>query len=116
MSLRADRPGTVYASEISGHAFEAAHAERMPLMQLERGQELDLVIHFEENCGRRHARFCPCAAVSMTKLQGGRSDGIRMIHPESDAREMVVGMQAIEEETDAALLQLSNRSKPRTYC
>lgn len=120
MALKERGKKMVHASSLVGHAFEAAHAESLPLLFLEEGQELDVVVHFEEGNGRKHARFCPCAAVGMYKVGAGKYRiEFELLHPGRDPHELAVqALKNMEEEVDEALLQLAKQPQtpPEGYC
>jgi hypothetical protein len=120
MELKAEKHGTLYASKMTGPAFKASKADALPLLEIGQGQELDVVIHFEENCGRKHARFCPCAAVGMQKLDNGRYRiEFEMLHPDRDPQDIALqAIGALESQVDVALEGLSDtfHQVPKTHC
>ena len=62
MTLRADGPGTLYARDLVGPAFEAVEGG-VPVVVLGEGQCVDATVRFDERPASVHARYSQVAGV-----------------------------------------------------
>lgn len=119
MSLK-KKGATALAGDLLGPGFEAVHPH-IEIMLLGEDQELDLTVHFDEQLASKHARYSPCAAVGMTRLDGGDVHRIsfELLDERADPRALVHGaLSALDARVDKALLHLANQPSvpPKSMC
>lgn len=69
MTLRRTGPCVVTTADLTGPFFDAVHGG-IEIVTLGEGHEVDLTVRFDERQAKVHARYSPCAAVGMERLDG----------------------------------------------
>jgi len=84
------------------------------------GSELDATVHFDVRRASEHARYAPCAAVGMEKVDGAGRHKIsfELLDPEASATARVLeALDALDARVDSALLDMARQDEmPRSMC
>ena len=120
MTLDARGPCVVCARDVVGIPFAPMH-DAIEILTLGADQAVDATVHFEEHTAGTHARYSPCAAVGMKKLDGeGRHQlTFELLNDNATPKDVLhAALDALDASLDDALLQLGNQPDPppRTRC
>ena len=106
--INAQGPCTVYAADLrapAGGGFEAIHPH-IEVARLGTKQTLRAVVRFKECAAKRHARFCPCAAVAMCDDGDAHAISFETIDASDHSMRLKEAIDSIDEMCDDALLQI----------
>lgn len=110
---------TATTSDVVGPAFRPVQ-NTIEIMHLHGEQEIDLTIHFDWQQASVHARYAPCAAVGMARVDGcGRHRISFETINDTPPRDLLLSaLDHLEKRIDKALLALGNQptSPPQSMC
>lgn len=118
MTVRASGPCVITSSMITGPGFEAIHGN-IEIARMNEGSTLEMDILFASHPASKHARYSPCSAVGMERID---RDRVRIQFCSNDHRTPKALMQdaltRLEERVDRALHALANQPEtpPKSYC
>ena len=113
MKLSRIGPCSVTAADLTGPDFEPIYPNII-IAELTEGDELDITVRFEAGTGGKHARFSPCAAIGMCKLDASHHRVQFELHDDSASGKqfMLSAIQNLEDRVDRALLCLAKQPDP----
>ena len=118
MRLSAKGPATVRASALGGSAFECLHGDAV-VMELDSGQEIDVVVRYDQQRGAKHARYAGVAAVGMEKVDRTRHRiRYEVIDDRTPASVVEDALDALDAYVDRALHSLAHQPDvpPKSMC
>jgi hypothetical protein len=115
MTLKAQGPKVVYASDVIGPAFESIF-NPIEIVHLKHTQAIDLTIHFDRQCGSKHARYASCAAVGLSPAADGHT--LRFDCWGDPKEQLERALDALDAKIDRALQSLAHQpaEPPRSMC
>ena len=101
-----------FARDLVGPAFEPCHPD-IEIILLKEGQGLDMTLMFDRQRASKHARYSPCAAVGMAKIDGEGRHRIAFEINDDRTPESVLqdALDALDARVDAALQNLALQPK-----
>lgn len=123
LELQATGPGVgscmVTTKDVRGPAFQPVH-DTIEIMQLGPGQELDLTIHFDQQQASKHARYSPCAAVGMSKVDndGRYKISFQTVNGKNPKDVILTALDLLEKRVDRALIGIAKQPAcpPKSMC
>ena len=121
LTLDITGPKVVYARDLVGTAYVPVH-DFIDIAHLGTAEQtLKLTVHFDRQRAGKHARYSPCCAVGMRRLDGdGRYEiGFELLDPERSASDVLrEALDALDARLDGALRQLSHQPAhpPQSCC
>mgnify|MGYP001362040214 CR=1 FL=1 len=111
LRVAAHGPCTVLAKDLRASAaggFEAIHGS-IEVARLGARQSLRSTVRFKEGAAKRHARFCPCAAVTMSDDGDAHAISFETIDESDHGTRLKEAIDAIDAMCDDALLQIAKQ-------
>jgi len=118
MTLDCVGPCVAHARDLRSPAFEAVHGG-IELMRLDAGQRLRLTVEVDQRPGRVHARYAPCAAVGLARVD---ADRCRLTFETNDDRPpralLLEALDHLDARAARALHALAHQppEPPQSYC
>lgn len=118
MTLRAEGPASVRASELVGPGFEAVHAPSVEVIRLGRGQSIDLTVRFDCQSSSKHARYCKVQAVGMRPKNGQIELRFSTMDGSDPSVLLSDALDHLDQRVEHALAGLSRQptTPPQSFC
>ena len=105
------------SADFTGSAF--VPCSNAVVMRMNKGQELDVTVHFDRQLGSKHARYAMCAAVRMQDCPN-HDDRCRISFETIDGTDgkhmMLQALDRLESRVDDALLQIHDNRPIKSMC
>ena len=119
ITLTAQGPGMVLSQQFVGSAFEPLYND-VEIMLLNNDQRLDFTVFFDKQNASKHARYSPCAAVGMAKIDNSEHHKITFTSIISlTPKELILeALDLLDSRIDKALLSMAIQptTPPQSMC
>ena len=118
MTLRAEGPVSVRASELIGPGFEAVHASSVEVIRLGRGQSIDLTVRFDCQSSSKHSRYCKVQAVGLRPRDGRMELRFSTMDGSDPDISLAEALDHLTQRVDRALKGLAHQptTPPQSFC